>query len=107
MANPVEIAGRPAVLATSGTPDQVKLDPDRSYLVGHSGKQEGGGNDSADVYLATSAAVDADGSSGADKYVLSDGEFVTLPPGIGLLKFASAGTPTLKIMPGKKLHGEW
>jgi len=107
MANPTSIDGRPAVFAAAVTPSQVLLNPDRSYLVGHIGKQTDGDADSADIYFATEAAVVADATAGADKYVLADGEYVTLPPGIGTLKFASAGTPTFKLMPGPRLHGQW
>ena len=108
MANPTSIDGRPAVLAVpSGPAEQVTLNPDRQYSIAHTGKDTGGATAGQDVYLATEASVDADGSEGPDKYILADGEFIVLPPGIGVLKFQSAGTPTIKVMPGARLNGQW
>jgi len=108
MANPTSIDGAPAVLAVPTSPaEQVTLNVDRAYTVTHTGKQAGGTTDVNDVYLSTSAAVDADASEGSDKYILAAGEAITLPPGIGVLKFQSAGTPTIKVMPGPRRNGLW
>jgi hypothetical protein len=76
-------------------------------MIAHCGKQADGDSDTSDVFISTDAAVDPDASEGADKWILPSGEYQAFPPGIGVFRFQSSGTPTIKIMPSAKYHGKW
>jgi hypothetical protein len=112
MANPSSVGvddANMAVLVTAASDGTVTLNPQRTYTVAHDGERnDGSTTDTSTIYLANDAVADRDGSEGANKAKLLFGRELVIGPGITTLHFGTeAGTPTLTIVPGIDLYGDF
>lgn len=101
MANPASIDNLPAVLEVTSTPSSVTLSATRSYTFSHNGVDTSGSADVNAIFCSIVAAVDADFSNEADKFILQSDREVIVGPNVTELKFGTAaGAPTMNCIPG-------
>jgi len=107
MANPTEIDLDPAVVLATTTEQAIILHSDREYDLQHDGEDETGAASVVTIYLAVgSGSVDADSSEGSNKAKLLNGRFLTIGPGVRILKFKTgSGKATFTIIGSARYRG--
>ncbi len=104
MANPDDVgvdSYDPALIAATGTPDSVALDPNKVYQLFHNGVDTSGSGATGIIMCCTLSGATAALTSGPDKFLLLSGrDPLFLGPGVNYLKFdANSGSPTFSIIP--------
>ncbi len=105
MPNPTEATTVPAVLECLETPSVVSIDSRRWHVIENFGIAADGSPTISPVYLSferdgVPPVPVASAAAGTNRWILSNGRTLTLPPGIGAVAYVSDGdTPTIGINP--------
>ena len=107
MANPSSVgvaAWQPAMVVTDTTGGSTTLDPNKQYLIKHTGLDNSStpGASTGTAYLTvgqSGTAITANGVEGSNKYPILSGDSQIIGPGITTLGWrAAAGTPVLSVL---------